>query len=518
MKKITVLILVFLFANVTLMGQANVKLTKLWKRNTRKELRTAGIFNKIEIDTLAINQLYYSRQPKITIETIDENENNIITDLEIVSTESVKVKLNNRAYTDDVKMPIFYRGKVRGLQQPNQVLLTVSPNFISFKTDLPNSTILISKEENTKTNSFLQYNSKNLKVKQESFDCGLAAPDEGTTKKLHGLMEKSYNKVYAPSDKTIYIFIDCTKLLYEHNDSNAQATINYLFSIWNDVRTAFSNEQLNVRISEINIWTDSTPYNTSTRELGIQTFAAFYQNNYWGNMAMCLDWNNSISGVAGGYGWAKGFAPNVCGNYNPNPSPSWNHGSYIYNDLNYFGNYQNFPVPALAEQVYICTHEIGHLLGSAHTHWCGWVQSTNPTVYGALDNCAAVEGGPCSQGPTPPNGGTFMSYCIGAGEVMNFNSGFGTQPGAVIRGFVDGNSCILNNPVCTFNNTVGAIPSAGTYLYEASNQITANGVINGNSNTYVKLDAGSRVVLSPGFKATTGSQVKVMIDGCGGIR
>lgn len=517
MKKIIMLIFISLFTNLVLTGQNNIKLTTLWMRNSKKELRTSGEFHKIELDTLAINKLYYSREPKVSIATVDDDGNNIITDLEIVPTESIKVKLNNSSYSTNINTPIFYRGKIRGFKENNQVSLTISPNFISFKTILPDATIIISKEDNTDSRSFLQYNSKNLKAKSEPFSCGLAAPDSTSSKKIQSIMEKNFNKPLAPSDKTVYIFLDCTKLLFEHNGSNAQATINYIFSFWNDVKTAFANEQINMRISEINIWTNSNPFDTSTRELGIQTFAAFYQNNYWGNMAMLLDWNATNAGVAGGFGWAKGFAPNVCGNYNPNPNPSYNHGSYIYNDLNYFGNYQNFPVPANAEQVYSCTHEIGHLLGSAHTHWCGWLLSTNPNVYGALDDCNAVEGS-CSPGPTPSNGGTFMSYCIGAGEYMNFNNGFGPKPGNVIRGFVDGNNCILNNPNCVFNNTIGAIPGAGTYLFEASNQLTANGIINGNSSTYVKLDAGSKVVLSPGFKATNGSKVKVIIDGCGGVR
>lgn len=515
MKKILLLISIFLYINFPSIGQNDGKLTKLWERNTKKERRTSGEFNKIELDTVAINKLYYSQEKKISITTVDDNDNSIITDLELILAESIKVKLNNTDYDSNIKTPIFYQGKVRGLKEKNDVFLTVAPNYISFKTVLPNASIIITKEENART--FLQYNSNNLRVKNEPFSCGMGEPDATTTKRLQGLMEDSYNKTFAPSDKTVYVFLDCTKLLYEHNSSNAQATINYVYSIWSDIRTAYANEQINIRISEINIWTNSNPFDTSTRELGLQTFAAYYQNNFWGNMAMLLDWNNDNSGVAGGFGKAKGFAPNVCGTYDANPPNAGFYGSYIYADLNYFGNYQNFPVPANAQQAYLCTHELGHLLGSAHTHWCGWLLSTNPNTYGALDNCAAVEGS-CSAGPAPTNGGTFMSYCIGSGQYMNFNNGFGAKPGAVIRGFVDGNSCILNNTSCVFNNTIGAIPGAGTYLFEASNQLTANGIINGNSSTYVKLDAGSRVVLSPGFKATNGSKVKVIIDGCGGIR
>jgi hypothetical protein len=34
----------------------------------------------------------------------------------------------------------------------------------------------------------------------------------------------------------------------------------------------------------------------------------------------------------------------------------------------------------------------------------------------------------------------------------------------------------------------------------------------------MKLDAGTRVTLSPGFRANDGSKVQVYIEGCGGVR
>jgi hypothetical protein len=90
-------------------------------------------------------------------------------------------------------------------------------------------------------------------------------------------------------------------------------------------------------------------------------------------------------------------------------------------------------------------HEMGHLLGSRHTKWCGWVIGTNPTVYGALDTCSAVENGPCMRLITPLNGATIMSYCNVSPDSINYNLGFGPQPGTAIRNYVSNNSCI---PTC----------------------------------------------------------------------
>jgi hypothetical protein len=100
-------------------------------------------------------------------------------------------------------------------------------------------------------------------------------------------------------------------------------------------------------------------------------------------------------------------------------------------------------------------HEMGHMLGSAHTQWCGWIISTGlPIVFGALDNCAPTEpvyvgDSPCPPGAPPPGGkGTIMSYCH-LNKLISFNNGFGLQPGNAIRNYVDKTGCFPGCLVCT---------------------------------------------------------------------
>lgn len=81
----------------------------------------------------------------------------------------------------------------------------------------------------------------------------------------------------------------------------------------------------------------------------------------------------------------------------------------------------------------VMTHEIGHLLGSPHTHACWW--NGNGT---ALDGCWFVEQTSnviCPQPTlTPETKGTIMSYCHLNQEVgINYKWGFGEQPGNSIR-------------------------------------------------------------------------------------
>ena len=87
-----------------------------------------------------------------------------------------------------------------------------------------------------------------------------------------------------------------------------------------------------------------------------------------------------------------------------------------------------------------CTaHEEGHVFGSRHTHWCGWIGPNSELA--PLDSCVAPEtlgGIPCYNGPTGSffsgiNGGTIMSYCHTRNNSLNLDQGFHPQCGEVMR-------------------------------------------------------------------------------------
>ncbi|MDO8365643.1 MAG: zinc-dependent metalloprotease, partial [Saprospiraceae bacterium] len=102
-----------------------------------------------------------------------------------------------------------------------------------------------------------------------------------------------------------------------------------------------------------------------------------------------------------------------------------------------YSTYNN--VPTYSWTVEVITHELGHNLGSPHTHACKW--NGNNT---AIDGCGPTAG--YSEGcnaDLPTNGGTIMSYCHLLGNIgINFNNGFGPQPGDRIRSEVYNAACL----------------------------------------------------------------------------
>ena len=98
-------------------------------------------------------------------------------------------------------------------------------------------------------------------------------------------------------------------------------------------------------------------------------------------------------------------------------------------------------VPTFSQTIYEITHELGHLMGSPHTHACFW--TVNGISNQALDDCDVRqpwEGNcPLVNPPIYPYYmGTIMSYC----DDFDFSTGFGEQPGNLIRYKVANATCL----------------------------------------------------------------------------
>jgi len=212
----------------------------------------------------------------------------------------------------------------------------------------------------------------------------------------------------------------CVKLHFEITKNlniewgGVEQTIVKFMTLFNLVQSKFANEGITVRLSYLKIWNTDDPYYQSWvgspglvgsyQDLGMQSFQNL-GGTINGNIGILLNtFSSKFLGLAGGI-------------------PCSNQG------FNVNRIYPNFD----SENVKTIMHEIGHTLGSNHTHWCGWIG-------GAIDNCSPTEGG-CPLGPAPVNGGTIMSYC---GSPNIVNNGFGPQPNAIIVNTVANSSCITS--------------------------------------------------------------------------
>ena len=391
--------------------------------------------------------------------------------------------------------PVFYHGIIKN-NETSSVTASVTPDAIHISISYKNHNIQIS-AVNDKALTTTEYGVfENLPGNNAAFPftCGT---NEGGLQQVQDHSPQAPNGVQIYGGKVIRCFFDCSYTYFLQNGSTT-ATYNRITTLFNQAALLYANEQVNTSISEIRVWTGPDPYDHSSRVNGLASFKLYVKNSYTGNLAMLCDYTtNTQSGLADAIG-------GLCVAYNASIN-----GPYIYNDLNYNNFFVNFPVAADAPQTYLIIHEIGHILGSHHTQWCGWSG-------GPIDNCFAVEGS-CSAGPTPTQG-TMMSYCcINSSINIDFNAGFGPQPGNTIRSYINGSACIGNGTtVCDSSLYLqGSITNSDYTRFEVSNQIIS--VTNVASNANVLFDAGKTIFLKPGFIGNAGSIVRVLIEGCGGL-
>jgi hypothetical protein len=263
-----------------------------------------------------------------------------------------------------------------------------------------------------------------------SFECATQTPPDYAR-----VMQDALNaKLVIPVNeaKCIRLGWEVTNDLHLAKGNDLAATNNYITGAYNNLATMYVNEGIRTNLAQVIVWTTADNYTTNNTSAALDEFVANRPPTTG------IDLVHLIAAFpASGSGGGRAYVGVLC-------HPTIRHAySQVFNTYS--------AVPAFSWTVEVLTHEMGHNLGSPHTHDCRWpVTATWPTG-GALDNCYPVENGTCAAGPAPTappavnSGGTVMSYCHLVPTVgINFNNGFGTEPGNLIRARVGSATCLTS--------------------------------------------------------------------------
>ncbi|WP_298515962.1 zinc-dependent metalloprotease [uncultured Kordia sp.] len=344
--------------------------------------------------------------------------------------------------------------------------------------------------------SFIAYEITNLK-KKPSFECEI---DDDNNFKGY-----DYNTLFNQNGVAKMANEPCVELYFEtefdiFDDLGSLGNVeDYVVGVFNQVAAIYENENINTRLSLIKIWDTTDPYTaTNTADL-LQQF----QNNlgnFYGDLGQLLTFRNAGGGRAAGFN-------GLC---NSNSDNSLSVSANLNDTVTLF--------PLYSWNVYVIAHEFGHLFGSRHTHACVW--NGNNT---AIDHCGSffqfqtgrpIEGENCLDTVNPDfpaAGGTIMSYCHLQATGINFNEGFGAQPGNVIRSFVQNASCL---EICCLNYlTITNNVNSSLDNEEAEIGITARNYI--SNNAIADYHAGQQVLMTHGFFVEN-ANFRGHIEGCTG--
>lgn len=315
------------------------------------------------------------------------------------------------------------------------------------------------------SNEYIIYNDKDLLV-SDVHPCAFKED-------LHANTPKQANNSPTPEAYTsncVKFYFECDFKTYTDKGSSVPNTTNYATALFNLTSTLYLNDSIVTGLAQINVWTVTDPYAASATTSAMLTAFSTQMSStvYSGDIAHLL----STRSAGGGIAWLDvlcssnyykcGVSASLSTTITALPTYSWN-----------------------AEVV---THEIGHNLGSPHTHACAW--NGNNT---RIDNCAGnynvqyQEGNCNSFPPNPAGGGTIMSYCHLQAVGINFANGFGPQPGTLIRSNINSAPCLGICVACELDVTF-----TGTFsdpLTESSTWIKSSGQTTILSTSNVKLDA-----------------------------
>lgn len=393
---------------------------------------------------------------------------------------------------------IHYRGVVQGKEGSSLVALSIFDNevmgFISVE---GNKVLNIGKLRGE--NYHALFNDDAFETNTSDLGCETTSDNQNEMldEIYSGLSKNTSNRVKS-TGKCLKVYFETDYGIYQ-NLSNSVANVeNFVTGMFNEVATLYGNDGINIEISEIFVWDVADSY-SSDITAGLNSFVAA-RPTFNGDLAQLLSFrsgNSDPNNTSNAGGRANGIG-GLCVTGNSSLSP--------HSHTSLFPAFAT--VPTFSRQVKVVTHEMGHNLGSRHTHACVW--NGNNT---AIDGCSGFTEGSCAVPGLPAGGGTIMSYCDRTSVGINFNLGFGAQPTAVIQNMINNAACVDACTGCTPDLVITQnVLNGQTDNQEASNSITASNVVfNGGTANY---QAENYILLAPGFHAQSGSNTTLVIAPC----
>ena len=290
-------------------------------------------------------------------------------------------------------------------------------------------------KDNKKSNSYVLFDIVHAGARK---DYGCFSDDQLISARLP---ESHQSSTKSTSDHCIPIYIETDFTTFSHFNGDVSSVESYMIALLNEVALLYSQENINLSLSGMHIVTAEEDDYTATvfdAQEAIEVFAEKRKNHFFGQLAHFV----TVRNLLGGVGWIG----TLCSDYDTFEA-DLDHDGVV--ETHHFGPYavssaldlhiEN--VPIYTWDVFIFAHELGHNLGSPHTHACAWGSQNL-----AIDNCLPTEGG-CGliEHPIPSEDvGTIMSYCHLTSTGIDFTRGLGGLPGDLMRTVISNSSCFLS--------------------------------------------------------------------------
>lgn len=328
----------------------------------------------------------------------------------------------NKRKVLDYKKGVFYRGIIKGDDKSVVAFSFFDNDIVGIASDPRIGNITLGKAKQSE--DFVVYNDQKL-TGTNPFIC---ATDELVNNEKQKIsFDPNNSKVADVTNSCVRIYYEICYNAFLQNGSSVTNTINWISAVQNNVNTLYANDGVKMSLKSLYIWETPDPYIGQSNDY----LTAFnnYRPYFDGDLAHLINTPSTTS---------YAYLDSLCENYR-----------YAYSGV----NIAYADVPTYSWSTNVMAHEMGHSLGSPHTHACAWNGDMTP-----IDGCGPTAGytetGCGTVGPLPTKG-TIMSYCHLVQSVgINLALGFGEQPAALIRQTVDSKSCLGNDCTSACNSTI----------------------------------------------------------------
>ena len=385
----------------------------------------------LQLNQKDLKRIFAAKEDYITFLLPSGNGRNIELELKRVNMLSKDFKLFATGSSGKEKLNfdpgLYYRGIIKGDDNSIAGISIFEDWLVGIISNSAGNTVVspVDKKLINKAD-YILYNDRELVMKND-FTCGVGDTEDRFVRNTKNVN----NNIGFPgtdrlSKDTVEIFYVADYQMYLDRGNN---TPNFITAIFNNVAALYQNESIPVSISGINFYRSLDPYAIDTDSYQILLdFGYNTQDDFMGNLAQLLSTGHgrSLGGIA--------YINVLCTPYN----------STDYSGRFSFCNIDNSfqPIYTYSWTVFVMTHELGHNLGSYHTHACHWPVLPGYGI-GAIDSCYYAEGN-CFYSYHGILNGTIMSYCHLYGAI-NLSLGFGPLPGDTIRSWYALASCIHLN-------------------------------------------------------------------------
>jgi hypothetical protein len=399
-----------------------LKPTTLLEKLANQDLRAAGVQDEVTDATFfTLNQNETNellRQPagllKLVIPVNGANSAELQLFKAEVVTPEFRVRVSENGGADfNYEFGAYYWGIVKG-DVHSLAAIAVNKGEIMGFVSMNGENFTLGKLNEGENGTHVFYKERDLKLKHD-FECGTDDDIHYKGKAPSGTPQKDVNNC-------VKMYIEIDNDLVVNKGGVTQAT-NYVLGAFSQVAILYANESINFTVNEIFAWNTVDPYTGPSTSNYLDQFRNAKNGNYNGSLA-------HLVGLQGGGGIA--YVDVLCNSYY----------GVGYSAVN--PTYSN--VPTFSWTIEVLTHEIGHNLGSKHTHACAW--NGNNT---AIDGCGPAAGYSEGCNAPLPAVGTIMSYChliggVGISFTASNGGGFGPQPGDRIRSEVYNAPCLTSCP------------------------------------------------------------------------